>query len=158
MPDTVNAAPILNAAGMYGTYYTNSGNIGLPGYQTRADLSSLYAAGNEIAGPHGQPPRPHDPVERRGETPDLPRPRQPARVGISRDGLRLPVRVDQRIDRCARRGMRLQQRAQPRRHPVGRRVHRMRLLGEHSPPPTPTSSRLWTRLTRPGPSPTSSPP
>jgi peptidoglycan/xylan/chitin deacetylase (PgdA/CDA1 family) len=48
--DTVAAAPIMNAAGMHGTYYTNSGNIGLPGFQTRADLSSLYAAGNEIAG------------------------------------------------------------------------------------------------------------
>jgi peptidoglycan/xylan/chitin deacetylase (PgdA/CDA1 family) len=48
--DTVAAAPVMNAAGMYGTYYTNSGTIGLPGYQTRADLSSLFAAGNEIAG------------------------------------------------------------------------------------------------------------
>ena len=48
--DTVAAAPVLNAAGMYGTYYTNSGTIGLPGYQTRADLNALFAAGNEIAG------------------------------------------------------------------------------------------------------------
>lgn len=48
--DTVSAAPIMQASGMHGTYYTNSGTIGLPGYQTRADLASLYAAGNEIAG------------------------------------------------------------------------------------------------------------
>jgi peptidoglycan/xylan/chitin deacetylase (PgdA/CDA1 family) len=48
--DSVAAAPVMNAAGMHGTYYTNSGTIGLPGYQTRADLSSLFAAGNEIGG------------------------------------------------------------------------------------------------------------
>ncbi len=48
--DTVTAAPILNGLGFYGTYYTNSGTIGQPGYQTRTDLSNLYAAGNEIAG------------------------------------------------------------------------------------------------------------
>jgi peptidoglycan/xylan/chitin deacetylase (PgdA/CDA1 family) len=48
--DTVSAAPIMQASGMHGTYYTNSGTIGLPGYQTRANLASLYAAGNEIAG------------------------------------------------------------------------------------------------------------
>jgi peptidoglycan/xylan/chitin deacetylase (PgdA/CDA1 family) len=48
--DTVAAASVLNAAGMHGTYYTNSGTIGLPGYQTRSDLSALLAAGNEIAG------------------------------------------------------------------------------------------------------------
>jgi peptidoglycan/xylan/chitin deacetylase (PgdA/CDA1 family) len=40
----------MQAAGMHGTYYTNSGSIGLPGYQTMADLASLYAAGNEIGG------------------------------------------------------------------------------------------------------------
>ena len=48
--DTVTAAPILNADGYHGTYYTNSGTIGQPGYQTLADLQSLYAAGNEIGG------------------------------------------------------------------------------------------------------------
>jgi len=48
--DTVTAAPILNSNGFYGTYYTNSGTIGQPGYQTRTDLSNLYAAGNEIGG------------------------------------------------------------------------------------------------------------
>ncbi len=48
--DTVTAAPIMNAQGFFGTYYTNSGTIGQPGYQTMADLANLYAAHNEIAG------------------------------------------------------------------------------------------------------------
>ncbi len=48
--DTVQASPILAAQGFHGTYYTNSGMIGQPDYQTRTDLSNLYAAGNEIAG------------------------------------------------------------------------------------------------------------
>jgi peptidoglycan/xylan/chitin deacetylase (PgdA/CDA1 family) len=48
--DTVTAAPIMNAVGYHGTYYTNSGTIGLPGYQTLADLQNLAATGNEIAG------------------------------------------------------------------------------------------------------------
>ena len=48
--DSVNAAPILNGAGYHGTWYTNSGTIGLPGYQTRAEVANLFATGNEIAG------------------------------------------------------------------------------------------------------------
>jgi peptidoglycan/xylan/chitin deacetylase (PgdA/CDA1 family) len=48
--DQVGAAAVLNAAGMHGTFFTNSGTVGQPGQLTRADLSALYAAGNEIGG------------------------------------------------------------------------------------------------------------
>jgi putative cell wall-binding protein/peptidoglycan/xylan/chitin deacetylase (PgdA/CDA1 family) len=42
------AADILNANNLDATFYTLSGFIGQPGYQTRADLNALAAAGHEI--------------------------------------------------------------------------------------------------------------
>jgi putative cell wall-binding protein/peptidoglycan/xylan/chitin deacetylase (PgdA/CDA1 family) len=46
----MTAANILNANSLDGTFYTTTGFIGQPGYQTRADLDALAAAGHEIAG------------------------------------------------------------------------------------------------------------
>ncbi|HET7026294.1 MAG TPA: Ig-like domain-containing protein [Candidatus Limnocylindrales bacterium] len=50
LPDQIPAAATLNGAGMHATYFINSGRIGTSGYMTRANLDSLAAAGNEIAG------------------------------------------------------------------------------------------------------------
>jgi large repetitive protein len=50
LPDQMPAAGTLNGAGMHATYFINSGRIGTSGYMTRANLDSLAAAGNEIAG------------------------------------------------------------------------------------------------------------
>jgi len=47
--DQMAAAAILNANNLDATFYTLSGFIGQPGYQTRADLDALAAAGHEIA-------------------------------------------------------------------------------------------------------------
>jgi putative cell wall-binding protein/peptidoglycan/xylan/chitin deacetylase (PgdA/CDA1 family) len=44
----MQAAAILNANNLDATFYTLSGFIGQPGYQTRADLDALAAAGHEI--------------------------------------------------------------------------------------------------------------
>ncbi|WP_308799464.1 polysaccharide deacetylase family protein [Agromyces silvae] len=44
------AASILNANNLDGTFYATTGFVGQPGYQTRADLEALAAAGHEIAG------------------------------------------------------------------------------------------------------------
>ncbi|WP_308797053.1 cell wall-binding repeat-containing protein [Agromyces silvae] len=46
--DQMAAADILNASNLDATFYTLSGFIGQPGYQTRADLDALAAAGHEI--------------------------------------------------------------------------------------------------------------
>ena len=42
--------PVLRAHGLTGTFYVNTGAIGQPGYLTRADLTQIAAAGNEIGG------------------------------------------------------------------------------------------------------------
>lgn len=44
------AQQLLKKYGMAGTFYINSGFIGLPGYMTRADLQTLKANGHEIGG------------------------------------------------------------------------------------------------------------
>lgn len=41
---------MLAAHGMHGTYYVNSGRVGLGGYMTKAQLLTLQSDGNEIAG------------------------------------------------------------------------------------------------------------
>jgi putative cell wall-binding protein/peptidoglycan/xylan/chitin deacetylase (PgdA/CDA1 family) len=46
----MTAANILNTNNLDATFYTTTGFIGQPGYQTRADLDALAAAGHEIAG------------------------------------------------------------------------------------------------------------
>ena len=46
----MSALPILNKYGMKGTFYIISGVIDTPNYLTRANLSTLAASGNEIAG------------------------------------------------------------------------------------------------------------
>jgi len=48
--DQNTAAAILNANNLDGTFYATTGFVGQPGYQTRADLAALAAAGHEIAG------------------------------------------------------------------------------------------------------------
>src|SRR6516165_3343206 len=47
-----NGFPILQAHGMYATFFVNTGPIlaGDPAHMTWGDLHALYAAGNEIAG------------------------------------------------------------------------------------------------------------
>ena len=47
--DQMAAVDIMNANGLDGTFYTLSGFIGAPGYQTRANLDAIAAAGHEIA-------------------------------------------------------------------------------------------------------------
>jgi peptidoglycan/xylan/chitin deacetylase (PgdA/CDA1 family) len=42
--------PMLASAGMHGTFYVNSGNVGSPGYLNWDQLQSFQSAGNEIAG------------------------------------------------------------------------------------------------------------
>ncbi len=41
---------LLDKYGMVGTFYVNSGTIGLPGFMTRADLGQLQTKGHEIGG------------------------------------------------------------------------------------------------------------
>jgi peptidoglycan/xylan/chitin deacetylase (PgdA/CDA1 family) len=48
--DQLPAEQTLNALGLQGTFYTNSGVIDTPGHLTRADLNTIVADGNEIAG------------------------------------------------------------------------------------------------------------
>ncbi|MQA07576.1 MAG: polysaccharide deacetylase family protein [Pseudonocardiaceae bacterium] len=48
--DNMNALPILNQHGMNGTFYVTTGPVGTAGHLTRANLDSLAASGNEIAG------------------------------------------------------------------------------------------------------------
>ncbi len=48
--DQLAAAKIMNTYKVKGTFFVNSGYIGAAGYDTRADLSALAAAGHEIGG------------------------------------------------------------------------------------------------------------
>jgi peptidoglycan/xylan/chitin deacetylase (PgdA/CDA1 family) len=48
--DQMTVESILNASRLKGTFFVNSGTIGLPGYLTKADLSTIAAAGHEIGG------------------------------------------------------------------------------------------------------------
>jgi peptidoglycan/xylan/chitin deacetylase (PgdA/CDA1 family) len=48
--DQLQAQQLMEKYGMRGTFYINSGNIGLPGFMTRADLDTLKARGHEIGG------------------------------------------------------------------------------------------------------------
>lgn len=48
--DQMSAVSILNAAGLKGTFYVPSGFVGATDYLTRAQLTSIAAAGNEIGG------------------------------------------------------------------------------------------------------------
>src|SRR5688572_27029616 len=48
--DQYQLRSILSDRGMHGTFFVNSGRIGLPGYMTLAELQSLAADGHEIAG------------------------------------------------------------------------------------------------------------
>ena len=48
--DQLAAAQTLKTNGLAGTFYVTSGWIGAPGYLTRANLSTIAAAGNEIGG------------------------------------------------------------------------------------------------------------
>jgi hypothetical protein len=48
--DQQTAATILQAQGMTGTYFINSGRLGATGYFTLAQVQALAAAGNEIGG------------------------------------------------------------------------------------------------------------
>ncbi|MFI6328102.1 polysaccharide deacetylase family protein [Micromonospora chersina] len=45
-----NARPLLDARGMHGTFYINSGRVGASGYMSQSDLATLAAAGHEIGG------------------------------------------------------------------------------------------------------------
>ncbi|GGK22315.1 hypothetical protein GCM10010124_13490 [Pilimelia terevasa] len=44
------AAPLLNARGMKGTFYVNSGRVGAAGFLSQDDLEALVAQGHEIGG------------------------------------------------------------------------------------------------------------
>ena len=48
--DQMNVTPILQKLGLKGTFYIISGSIGQPNYLTLANLHTIAAAGNEIAG------------------------------------------------------------------------------------------------------------
>jgi hypothetical protein len=48
--DQMTVLSILQAQGLKGTFFINSGTIGLPGYLTLGNLQSIAAAGNEIGG------------------------------------------------------------------------------------------------------------
>lgn len=48
--DQMAAAEIMKSRGMPGTFYVNSGTIGMSGFLTRAQLDALAADGNEIGG------------------------------------------------------------------------------------------------------------
>jgi peptidoglycan/xylan/chitin deacetylase (PgdA/CDA1 family) len=48
--DQVAPVAQMNTLGLHGTLYTVTGWIGAPGYQSRANLATLSANGNEIAG------------------------------------------------------------------------------------------------------------
>ncbi len=48
--DQLQAAPILEAHGMHGVFYVNSGRLGLSGYMTLGDVQNLAANGHEIGG------------------------------------------------------------------------------------------------------------
>ena len=48
--DEVPAQTLLQDHGMVGTFYINSGLIGLPGYMTRSQLDDIAAHGHEIGG------------------------------------------------------------------------------------------------------------
>ncbi len=48
--DQMAAASTLNAKGLKGTFFIISGYVGAPDYMTQANLATLYASGNEIAG------------------------------------------------------------------------------------------------------------
>lgn len=48
--DQTAAVSALDAAGLKGTFYIPSGFVGLPGYLTRAQLTSMAAEGHEIGG------------------------------------------------------------------------------------------------------------
>ena len=48
--DQLTGQQLLEEHGMTGTFYINSGFIGLPGYMTRSDLDTLAANGHEIGG------------------------------------------------------------------------------------------------------------
>ncbi|MCW2771603.1 MAG: hypothetical protein JWR27_3036 [Aeromicrobium sp.] len=48
--DQMSPAAILEAHGMAGTFYINSGKVGLAGYMTRANIATLALAGHEIGG------------------------------------------------------------------------------------------------------------
>lgn len=48
--DLMNAVPIMQQKGVKGTFYIISGVVGAPNYVTRANLSTIAGAGNEIGG------------------------------------------------------------------------------------------------------------
>ena len=48
--DQMTAATALQSSGLHGTFYAISGSIDTPNYLTRANLQTLYSAGNEIGG------------------------------------------------------------------------------------------------------------
>ena len=51
-----DAALLLQARGMRGTFYVNSGRIlGMAGYLTYAQLQQIQAAGHEVGGHHPLP-------------------------------------------------------------------------------------------------------
>jgi peptidoglycan/xylan/chitin deacetylase (PgdA/CDA1 family) len=48
--DQMTSLDILEQYGLAGTFYVNSGDVGQPTYLTRADLSRIAAAGDEVGG------------------------------------------------------------------------------------------------------------
>src|SRR5262245_50344537 len=50
LADQNQTGAMLAQRGMRGTYYVNSGRVGLAGYLTQSQLRSLANAGHEIAG------------------------------------------------------------------------------------------------------------
>jgi peptidoglycan/xylan/chitin deacetylase (PgdA/CDA1 family) len=48
--DQMTAVSALSQYGLNGTFYVISGSVGAPGYLTRANLTTLAGAGNEIGG------------------------------------------------------------------------------------------------------------
>src|SRR5450755_728004 len=63
--DQMTAATALQSSGLHGTFYAISGSIDTPNYLTRANLQTLYSAGNENGGhttnhPHRTLEPPHE--------------------------------------------------------------------------------------------------
>ena len=77
------AAQILNAYGLRGTFFINSGNIGKPGYLSLTDLDWIATdSGNEIGGNTVRSPGPAHPQHRPDPPRDLRRPRHPYGLGL----------------------------------------------------------------------------
>ena len=120
-PSQLAAAQELANRGMKGTFFIISAEIGRPGVMTVGDLNTLEGERHGDRRAHGQPPRPADAHERRGDARALPQPQLADGPRLRRLRHGLPARLDQRERQAAGRGLRLQQRPCRKRALVRRR-------------------------------------